>query len=147
MATLSEVNRIAKENREAINTIISNSKTINQVVNATGITTDDYILIYDNAGNLTGKGTIQQVFDLLNLRDNSILIASTTFNFYKKPGNTLNTMQLGDIIKDGYVNGNVMIHYARYTNKLATGDVNNIGTLAGNYKDGNYENVRYTKLT
>lgn len=147
MATLQELNRIVNENRAIINRINSEAKTINQVDNIANLTTDDYVLIFDNQGNLTGKGTIQQVLSLFTQQSLYVVVQNAEFRLLKKPGNTGPSIELGDVIRDGYISSSIIINQAIYTNALGDGDTNNIGTQANDFTDGNYAQVEISELT
>lgn len=146
MPTISQIAQLAKENREAINKILSESLELNEIDDVIGLNSDDLILVFDSSGQITGKSTIQNMFNLLNIRDNTIEIAGYLWDFYKNPTNSNPSIEVYDVIKNGYISGGILIQYAMYNNTLNNGDINNIGTLANNFKDGNYKNVRYTKL-
>lgn len=59
-------------------------------------------------------------------------------------------LQIDDVVTNGFfpsegANG-VLIQYAIYKNTIGDNDVNNFGTLAGNFNDGNYSNVKPVKF-
>lgn len=151
MATVKEALDIAISNRKAINSILNNSKNINQVDDVQTLTKDDLILVFDNQGNVTGKTNLQGLMNLFGIVTRFIEIDEVEFRLLKKEGNSImDAVELNDVISSGYIqDGSTEVLFIRgkYVNTLNDGNVSNLGTLANNFTDGNYANVRYVKLS
>ena len=80
---------------------------------------------------------------LLEYNTRRIVVAGTVFNWSKKPSNTTNTLAVGEVITNGRISETIHIYSAIYTNALADADIDNFGTEANNFTDGNYIQVQF----
>ena len=89
------------------------------------------------------------VFSFFSRSSNFQVLNSAEFRVLKNSGNTnFATNKLNGVVVDGlFQSGNVLIHYRIYNNTLSDNDINNFGTLANNYTDGNYSSVKFTELS
>jgi len=74
-----------------------------------------------------------------------IIVNNNLFRLIKNPvnNNPVNkkTVELNDFIDNGYYDDSVLIIRAKYN----TGDINDFGTLANNFTDGSYTQVKYVE--
>ena len=77
------------------------------------------------------------------IKSKEIIASTAVFSWHKKPSNLTDTLAVDEIITDGRISDTIHIYSAIYTNALADDDIDNFGTLANRFKDGNYKNVKY----
>jgi len=144
MSTLTELTQKVLENRNSINEIINQSVSINDLSSLSSIQDNYTVGIYDTDGNLTTKATIAElknVFGIANPVNSTrfIILSNGEFRMSKKPGNTAIGLEVGDIVTNGYISSDVFVTMAVYNNNLSDGDINNFGTIANDFNDGNYK--------
>ncbi len=77
-----------------------------------------------------------------------ISINDNLFRLIKNPNNNnpinKKTIEANDFVTNGFYNSNILIVSAKYS---GTGSINDFGTYAGNYQDGSYTSVKFSRLT
>lgn len=81
----------------------------------------------------------------INLSSDSV---PKLFRLIKNPENdnpsSKNILQENDYVADGFYTEDILIKTAKYK---GTGDITDFGTDTGNYQDGSYTSVNFTKLS
>lgn len=123
------------------------SYTFNETRNAYLVTVDSF----DGNPAYTYQNDEIQIciFSFIVKASNFQVLNGAEFRVHKLTGNSnFNTVELNDVVTNGYFqDDNALIQYAVYKNTLGDNDINNFGTLANNYNDGNYSMVKPVKFS
>lgn len=88
------------------------------------------------------------IFSFVSRSSNFQVLNNAEFRVHKLTTNEVfHTVEVNDVVTNGYFeDDNALIQYAIYKNTLGDNDINNFGTLANNYTDGNYSSVKPVKF-
>lgn len=129
----------------------ASSKKINEFDEVTEFKTGMYVAVFDptkgDSGGVVKFPFIDKEQDLtpyqLKIQAEEIVASGGVFKWNKKPSNTTNTLAVGEVITNGRISETIHIYSAIYTNALADADIDNFGTEANNFTDGNYKQVQF----
>ncbi|MCM8906821.1 hypothetical protein [Tenacibaculum finnmarkense] len=130
----------ASYKRYKVNEVVTHNGASYQ--NTTGINTEPV------TGSVNWYSSSFLLFSDLPFIDLSSNSTPKLFRLIKNPDNNnpnnKNILQQNDYVADGFYNSDVLINTAKY---IGTGAITDFGTDTGNYQDGSYTNVNFTKLS